>query len=128
MVSAVLQLVLVIVGYLLACMIAWALHELAHYVVHSVHAESVTVGFNRRGPYTDVLYAPTAPIYAIRLGSIAPTLLYGFLLIPLLLYYLQSFPIPRFDLVEWSLVLTPIVVLITPTGADLRGFLYAHRL
>ena len=128
MVSAVLQLVLVIVGYLLACMAAWALHELAHYAVHSVHAESVTVGFNRRGPYTDVVYAPTAPIYAIRLGSIAPTLLYGFLFIPLLLYYLQSFPIPGFDLVEWSLVLTPIVILITPTGADLRGYLYAHRL
>jgi ACR3 family arsenite efflux pump ArsB len=128
MVSAVLQLVLVIVGYLLACMIAWALHELAHYAVHSVHAESVTVGFNRRGPYTDVVYAPTAPIYAIRLGSIVPTLLYGLVSVPILLYYLQSFPIPRFDLVEWSLVLTPIVILITPTGADLRGFLYAHRL
>jgi ACR3 family arsenite efflux pump ArsB len=128
MVSAVFQLVLVIVGYLLACAMAWALHELAHYAVHSVHAESVTVGFNRRGPYTDVVYAPTAPIYAIRLGSIAPTLLYGLVSVPILLYYLQSFPIPRFSLVEWSLVLTPLVILIAPTGSDLRGFLYAHRL
>jgi hypothetical protein len=128
MVSAVFQLLLVIIVYLLACGTAWALHELAHYAVHSVHAESVTIGFNRRGPYTDVVYAPTAPTYAIRLGSIAPTLLYGLLSAPVILYYLQTFPIPRFSLVEWSLVLTPWVILIAPTGADLRGFLYAHRL
>jgi len=126
--SALFQLFLVIVGYLIACATAWGLHELAHYAVHSIHAESVTIGFNRWGPYTDVIYEPTAPTYAIRLGSIAPTLLYGLLSVPAILIYLQSFPIPRLGLTEWSLVLTPWVILVFPTGADLRGFLYAHRL
>lgn len=120
---------LITVGlYLIACFIAWGLHELAHYWVHRIHAESVTIGINRWGPYTDAIYSRDAPNYAIRLGSIAPTLIYGPLAIGGIGWYVVSFPMPQFDLVEWMYVLIPIAILVVPTAADLRGCLYAHHL
>lgn len=119
---------LITVGlYLIACFVAWGLHELAHYSVHRIHADSVTLGFNRWGPFTDSVYSREAPTYAIRLGSIAPTLIYGPIVIGSIGLYLLSYPVPQFDLVEWSFVLTPLAILIVPTAADLRACLYAHR-
>lgn len=113
--------------YLIACGVAWSLHELAHYVVHSLYAESVTLGMNRRGPYVDAVYQRTAPTLAVRVGSIAPTLIYIPLLAIGILTYLQSHSLPPLDPVGWSLVLIPILILVTPTGTDLRGCVYAHR-
>lgn len=113
--------------YLLACGIAWTLHELAHYSVHRLYAESVTLGVNRRGPYVDVVYKRTAPTLAIRVGSVAPTLIYTPLVAFAITSYLRVYPLPTLDLVGWSLVVIPILILITPTGADLRACLYAHR-
>lgn len=109
--------------YLLACGLAWALHEAAHFLVHRVHAESASVGVNRRGPYVDAVYADHAPSSAIRLGSIAPTLIFAPIVVAAGFLYLRLFQVPTFDLVEWSLVLTPIAILVTPTGADLRAFI-----
>lgn len=113
--------------YLIACGVAWALHELAHYAVHSLYAESVTLGMNRRGPYVDAVYHRTAPPLAVRVGSVAPTLIYTPLLAIVLLTYLQSYSPPALDAVGWSLVLIPILILVTPTGTDLHRFVHAHR-
>lgn len=118
----------IVVVYLIACGTAWLLHELAHYTVHSIHAESVNFGFNRWGPYTESVYTDSAPTYTMRLGSIAPTLIFAPIVLLALLWYVQMFSIPRLDLVEWSFVVTPLVILITPTAADIYGCLYAHRM
>jgi hypothetical protein len=50
--------------YLIACGIAWMLHESAHYAVHSVYAKSVSFGVNRRGPYVDAVYEPISRVSA----------------------------------------------------------------
>lgn len=112
-----------IILYLIACALAWALHELAHYCVHSVYTNSVTIGFTRWGPYTHAVYEEKAPSYAISIGSIAPTLIYTPIIIVLIGVYLSTRSIPDFGLVEWSFILTPIVILIVPTVGDLKGFL-----
>lgn len=116
-----------IVAYLGACFVAWGCHELAHYAVHSIHAETVTLGVNRLGPYTDATYTRGAPIYAIRLGSVAPTLLYSPLVAAGIWLYLRFFSLPQLSLVEWSFVLTPLAILVVPTVADLREFVYASQ-
>ena len=81
------ELVLIVGKYLFACAVAYCLHETAHYFVHRRYAESVSFGLNRWGHYVDAVYEPTAPTVVIRLGSIAPTLIYGLLLIFVVLTY-----------------------------------------
>jgi len=119
--------VLIFGVYLLACGVAWILHESAHYAVHSLYAESVSFGVNRRGPYVDAVYAPSAPTVAIRLGSIAPTLLYTPIVVLGIGAYLSSNPVPQLDPVGWSLVAVPLVILTFPTGADIQACLNASE-
>lgn len=111
--------------YLVACGVAWVLHESAHYAMHSLYAESVSFGVNRRGPYVDAVYDPAAPTLAIRVGSIAPTLLYSPLVVVCITRYLLMYPLPQLDTVGWSLVAVPLIILVFPTGSDLQGFLGA---
>lgn len=116
-----------IVAYLIASGLAWVLHESAHYAVHSLYAESVSFGANIRGPYVDAAYDSSAPTWAIRIGSIAPTLLYTPLVIVATAYYLSEHPVPQLDPVGWSFVLVPIAILIVPTGTDLYWCVNADR-
>lgn len=113
--------------YLLACGVAWLLHESAHYAVHRLYAESVSFGVNRRGPYVDAVYAPSTPTVAIRLGSIAPTLVYTPIVVFGIVAYLSSNPVPQLDPVGWSLVAVPLVILTFPTGADIQACLNASE-
>ena len=117
--------VLIFGVYILACGLAWVLHESAHYAIHSFYAESVSFGVNRRGPYVDAVYGPNAPRLAIRIGSIAPTLLYTPFVTLTILGYLSAYPVPQLDPVEWSLVAVPLVILTFPTGSDLYACLKA---
>ena len=117
--------VLVFGVYLVACGVAWVLHESAHYMVHSLYADSVSFGVNRRGPYVDAVYESNTPTLAIRVGSIAPTLLYTPLVVLGIIGYLSIYPIPQLDPVGWSLVAVPLVILIFPTGADIQSCLEA---
>jgi hypothetical protein len=103
------------------------LHEAAHYVVHVRYAASVSIGVNRLGPYVEAIYEPSAPTPAIRAGSVAPTLLYTPLVALGTAGYLSVYPIPRLGLVEWSFVIVPLVILITPTQADLQGCLVTSQ-
>lgn len=103
-------------GYLAACAVAWVLHESAHYAVHRLYANSVSFGVNRRGPYVDAVYDPDAP-----------TLLYTPLVALGIAGYIPRYPIPQLDLVGWSLVAVPLVILIAPTGADIRACLEAAQ-
>ncbi|MFB6197732.1 MAG: hypothetical protein ABEI52_05605 [Halobacteriaceae archaeon] len=119
--------VLVFGVYLVACGVAWFLHESAHYAVHSLYAESVSFGVNRRGPYVDAVYEPAAPTIAIRVGSLAPTLLYSPVVLAAGSGYLQTHPLPVLDPVRWSLIVVPVAILIVPTDSDLYGCFYAHR-
>ena len=119
--------VLVFGVYLVACGVAWVLHESAHYAVHSLYADSVSFGVNRRGPYVDAVYESTAPTLAIRVGSVAPTLLYTPLVALGIVGYLATYPLPELDPVGWSLVVIPLAILVTPTGSDLYACAYAHR-
>ena len=48
--------VLVFGVYLVACGVAWVLNESAHSAVHSLYADSISFGVNRRGPYVDAIY------------------------------------------------------------------------
>ncbi|WP_226023944.1 hypothetical protein [Halomicrobium salinisoli] len=114
-------------SYLLACTIALGLHELAHYAVDSRYAESVTVGVNRYGPYVDAYFDSSVSPLVIRLGAVAPTLLYTPFIVLSIVSYLQMYPIPDLDLVEWSLVVTPLVLLAAPTGPDIYAFLNASE-
>jgi hypothetical protein len=111
--------------YLVACGVAWMLHESAHYAVHSLYAQSVTLGVNRRGPYVDAVYGPTAPPLAIRVGSLAPTLIYTPLVLAGIGGYLSLYPVPQLDPVGWSFVLVPFAILTVPSGADLSACLSA---
>ena len=111
--------------YLMACGIAWILHESAHYVVHSLYAKSVSFGVNRRGPYVDAVYDPDAPTFAIQVGSVAPTLLYTPFVFLGVAGYLLRYPLPQLGPVEWSLVTVPLIILIFPTGADIQSYLKA---
>jgi hypothetical protein len=117
--------VLVFGVYLVACGVAWVLHESAHYAVHSLYAKSVSFGLNRRGPYVDAVYEPSAPTLAIRVGSVAPTLLYTPLVVVGIAGYLSAYPLPQLDPVGWSLVAVPLIILIFPTGSDLQACLEA---
>ncbi|CDK39195.1 hypothetical protein [Halorubrum sp. AJ67] len=117
--------VLIFGVYLVACGIAWILHESAHYVVHSLYAESVTFGVNRRGPYVDAIYDPDAPTFAIRVGSVAPTLLYTPFVFLGIAGYLSIYSLPQLDPVEWSLVTIPLLILTFPTGSDIQSCLEA---
>lgn len=117
--------VLIFGVYLLACGTAWILHESAHYVVHSFYAESVSFGVNRRGPYVDAVYERDAPRFAIRIGSVAPTLLYTPFVVLGIGGYLSLYALPQLDPVGWSLVAVPLIILIFPTGSDLQSFLEA---
>jgi hypothetical protein len=119
--------VLVFGVYLVVCGIAWVLHESAHYAVHSLYADSVSFGVNRRGPYVDAVYEPNAPTLAIRVGSVAPTLLYTPLVALGIAGYLSTYPLPQLDPVGWSYVIVPIIILTIPTGSDLYACVYAHR-
>lgn len=118
---------LLIGAYLLASLVAWGLHELAHYAVHSLHAETVDIGVTRWGPYTESTYSSTAPTYAIRLGSIAPTLIYGPIVLLGIMGYVWLFPLPQLDPVEWTFVSVPLLILVVPTAADIHGCVYAHQ-
>lgn len=119
---------LLIVGvYLVACGVAWVLHESAHYAIHSLYAESVSFGVNRRGPYVDAVYPPSAPPLAIRIGSIAPTLLYTPIAVLGIVDYLLRYSLPQLDPVGWSFVVIPLTILIVPTAADIRGCLNASE-
>jgi hypothetical protein len=113
--------------YLVACGVAWVLHESAHYAVHSLYADSVSFGVNRRGPYVDAVYEPTAPTLAIRVGSVAPTLFYTPLVALGIAGYLSVYPLPQLDPVGWSLVAVPLTILTIPTGADIRACLEAAQ-
>jgi hypothetical protein len=117
--------VLIFGGYLVACGIAWVLHESAHYAVHSVYAESVSFSVNRRGPYVDAVYEPDAPTLAIRLGSVAPTLFYTPLVALGIAGYLSMYSLPQLDPVGWSLVAVPLIILSFPTGSDIQACLEA---
>ena len=117
--------VLIFGGYLVACGIAWVSHESAHYAVHSLYAESVSFGVNRRGPYVDAIYEPNAPTLAIRLGSVAPTLFYTPLVALGIAGYLSIYSLPQLDPVEWSLVAVPLIILSFPTGSDIQACLEA---
>ncbi len=117
--------VLVFGVYLVTCGIAWALHESAHYAVHSLYAESVTFGLNRRGPYVNAIYEPDAPTLAIRVGSIAPTLLFTPLVALGIASYHSMYSLPQLDPVGWSLVIVPLVILVFPTSSDLQSCLKA---
>lgn len=119
--------VLVFGVYLVACGVAWVLHESAHYAVHSLYADSVSFGINRRGPYVDAVYEPTAPTLAIRVGSVAPTLFYTPLVALGIAGYLSVYPFPQLDPVGWSLVAVPLAILTIPTGADIRACLEAAQ-
>lgn len=119
--------VLVFGVYLVACGVAWVLHESAHYAVHSLYADSVSFGVNRRGPYVDAVYEPIAPTLAIRVGSVAPTLFYTPLVALGIASYLSTYPLPQLDPVGWSYVVVPIMILLTPTGSDLYACIYAYR-
>jgi hypothetical protein len=119
--------VLVFGVYLVACGVAWVLHESAHYAVHSLYADSVSFGINRRGPYVDAVYEPTAPTLAIRVGSVAPTLFYTPLVALGIAGYLSTYPLPQLDPVGWSLVAVPLAILTIPTGADIRAWLEAAQ-
>jgi hypothetical protein len=83
----------------------------------------VCVGVNWLGPYVDAVYEPPAPTLAVRVGSVAPTLLYTPLVALGIAGYLSANPLPQLGFVEWSCVVVPLVLLITPTQADLRGAL-----
>ena len=113
--------VLIFGVYLVACGIAWILHESAHYVVHSLYAKSVSFGVNRRGPYVDAVYDPDAPTFAIRVGSVAPTLLYTPFVFLGIAGYLSVYSLPQLDPIEWSLVTIPLLILSFPTGADIQS-------
>lgn len=115
--------VLLLSAYLTACGIAWFLHESAHYVVHTLYAESVSFGVNRRGPYVDAVYSPSAPVLALRIGSIAPTLIYTPIVAIGIFAYRSMYPLPQLDPVGWTFVVVPFVILIVPTGADIQGYL-----
>lgn len=117
--------VLIFGVYLVACGVAWILHESAHYAVHSLYAESVSFGVNRRGPYVDAIYEPSAPALAIRIGSVAPTLLYTPLVALGITTYLSMYSLPQLDPVGWSLVAVPLAILTVPTGADIQACLNA---
>jgi len=119
--------VLVFGVYLVACGVAWVLHESAHYAVHSLYADSVSFGVNRRGPYVDAVYESTAPTLAIRVGSVAPTLLYTPLVMVGIAGYLSKYPLPQLDPVGWSFVAVPLIILIFPTGSDLQACLEAAQ-
>jgi len=119
------RIVLIFGGYLMACGIAWVFHESAHYAVHSIYAKSVSFGVNRRGPYVDAVYEPTTPTLAIRVGSVAPTLFYTPLVALGITGYLSMYSLPQLDSVEWSLVTVPLIILIFPTGSDIRACLEA---
>ena len=117
--------VLIFGGYLMACGIAWVLHESAHYAVHSIYAKSVSFGVNRRGPYVDAVYGQTTPTLAIRIGSVAPTLLYTPLVTLAVAGYLSMYSLPQLNPVGWSLVAVPLIILIFPTGSDIQACLEA---
>ena len=119
--------VLIFGVYLVACGIAWVLHESAHYAVHSVYAESVSFSVNRRGPYVDAVYEPDAPTLAIRLGSVAPTLFYTPLVALGIAGYLSIYSLPQLDPVGWSLVAVPLIILSFPTGSDIQACLEAEH-
>jgi len=119
--------VLVFGVYLVACGVAWVLHESAHYVIHSLYAESVSFGVNRRGPYVDAVYGSNAPTLAIRVGSVAPTLLYTPLVALGTAGYLSAYPLPQLDPVGWSLIAVPLVILTIPTGTDIQACLEATQ-
>ena len=119
--------VLIFGGYLVACGLAWVLHESAHYAVHSFYAESISFGVNRRGPYVDAVYEPNAPTLAIRIGSVAPTLLYIPLVALAILGYLSAYPLPQLDPVGWSLITVPLEILTIPTGVDIQALLEAAQ-
>lgn len=112
-------------GYLVACGVAWTLHESAHYAVHSLYAESVSFGVTARGPYVDAVYSPTAPTLVIRVGSLAPTLFYTPLVALGIAGYLLRYPLPQLDPVGWSVVAVPLVILTFPTGSDINACLEA---
>ncbi|MFD1648048.1 hypothetical protein [Haloarchaeobius litoreus] len=118
-----LETVLKIGVYLVACGVAWLLHESAHYAVHSLYAESVSFGMNIRGPYVEAIYETSAPLLAVRVASVAPTLIYTPLVALGIAGYLSMYPLPQLDPVEWSLVTVPIMILVLPTGTDIRGSL-----
>ena len=117
--------VLTFCGYLMACSIAWILHESAHYAVHSVYAKSVSFGVSRRGPYVDAFYESTTPTFAIQIGSIAPTLFYTPLVALGIVGYLSMYPLPQLSPVGWSLVTVPLIILTFPTGSDIQACLEA---
>ena len=119
--------VLIFGGYLVACGLAWVLHESAHYAVHSFYAESISFGVNRRGPYVDAVYEPNAPTLAIRIESVAPTLLYIPLVALAILGYLSAYPLPQLDPVGWSLITVPLAILTIPTGVDIQALLEAAQ-
>ena len=117
--------VLVFGVYLVACGAAWVLHESAHYAIHSLYADSLSFGVNRRGPYVDAVYKSNAPTLAIQAGSVAPTLLYTPLVALGITGYLSAYPLPQLDPVGWSLVAVPLIILIFPTGSDIQACLEA---
>jgi len=119
--------ILVFGVYLVACGVAWVLHESAHYAVHSLYADSVSFGVNRCGPYVDAVYEANAPSLAIRVGSIAPTLLYSPLVALGIIGYLSTYSLPQLDPVGWSLVAVPLAILTIPTGADIQACLEAAQ-
>ena len=117
--------VLVFGVYLVACGAAWVLHESAHYAIHSLYADSLSFGVNRRGPYVDAVYKSNAPTLAIQVGSVAPTLLYTPLIALGIAGYLSTYPLPQLDPVGWSLVAVPLIILSFPTGSDIQACLEA---
>lgn len=114
---------LLIIGYLLASIVAYALHELAHYIVHGLYAESVTIGVTRYQPYVSVVYDRSTSNLAVRLGSIAPTLIYTPVVALGINAYLRRYPLPELSPTGWMMVIVPIAILVTPTLTDLRGCL-----
>jgi hypothetical protein len=117
--------VLVFGVYLVACGAAWVLHESAHYAIHSLYADSLSFGMNRRGPYVDAVYKSNASTLAIQVGSVAPTLLYTPLVALGIAGYLSAYPLPQLDPVGWSLVAVPLIILSFPTGSDIQACLEA---
>ena len=80
---------------------------------------------NRRGPYVDAVYERDAPTFAIRVGSVAPTLLYTPFVVLGIAGYLSLYPLPQLDPVGWSLVAVPLIILISTAGSDIQSCLVA---
>jgi hypothetical protein len=111
-------------GYLLACAVAYALHEGAHYVVHARYAESVSLTIAWPAPSVTATYGLDGSPTAARLGSVAPTIVFLPLLGLGVYLYTAYYPIPTLSPTVWTMVVVPLLILVYPTAADRRGYWY----